>query len=80
MVMTKLRFLETKDNYYLFQIEIKTSVLFGLFSKTQVFDCFKTIGSDLNRFQHNGDCIYNKFLYLDNSINAILSGSNKNYN
>ena len=80
MKMIELIIIEKTDKSYFFKIIIEKKAFFGLFKKIEVFNCFKDLNNTQSRFTENGQTLFNKFLNLDSSINALLSKSNKNYN
>ena len=77
MKLLELIFEEKTKEYYFFNITIERSFL-G-FKTTKTYDCQRCIKNSQSRFISNGQLVFLKHLYLDDSINAILSKINKNY-
>lgn len=69
---------EVTPTHYLFTIEVELSN-FWSGTRIETFNCFKEKKSSMSSFMDNGSHVFNEWLYLDNSINAILSTETKIY-
>jgi len=78
MKLIELKVQEVTKTHYLFSISIETINIFGR-KKIKVYDCQRGLNDIQSKFISNGKVVFLKWLYMDNSINAILSTKSQTY-
>lgn len=80
MELIELKYTEETDKYHLFTITVKTRSFWGK-EKTVVVDCAKQIGESYYQAYdvRNGERLYNRWLYIDDAISAILDTKKRSY-
>lgn len=71
MVLLELYTKEKTENHIFFTMKIEETSFLGKKS-TVIYDCIHPVGHNQNKFIYDGSYVYEKFLGLDDSINAIL--------
>ena len=78
MKLIELELINETPTTYIFTIKVETTSFWGK-PVIETIDCFRVKRELQSKFMSTGDCIFHKWLYLDNSINAILSKDVKMY-
>lgn len=78
MELLELIVTETTSSHILFKISVEESNFWGV-KKIKEYNCQRPLKCIQSKFISNGESIYLKWLYLDNSINTILSTNEKYY-
>jgi len=79
MELIRFELKETTKTHYLFTIEVEVKNFWGT-PKIEVHDCYKSVSGGQSKFISDGQGIYHRWLFLDYTIDAILSTKEKTYN
>jgi hypothetical protein len=78
MELLRFELKETTKTHHLFTIEVQTYGFWGK-PRTEIHDCYRSVHGGQSKFISDGQGIYNRWLFLDYTIEAILSTKDKTY-
>lgn len=78
MELIQLEYTEETEKYHLFTIKVKTRTFFGK-EKIHIIDCTRLKNHSQSWMIDGGKRLYNKWLCLDDAINAILETKTRCY-